>query len=120
MIQHAELFQEAHRMIERQEVEERAEPYTARLARGGGEIDARRRRHRERRRMVLGEMIAGEAGLLRRLQEDQALLIGFLQRLAPVVDIIEYAEFHVEPLPPVAALREPRILEAKLASPGHR
>ncbi len=52
-------------------------------------------RHRQRRGVVLGQVIAVEAGGLGRLQQGQAILEGLLERLAAIVDVIEDAEFHV-------------------------
>jgi hypothetical protein len=95
MIEHAELFQEPQRVIKRQEIEQRAEPDAPRLARRCGEKDARRRRHRQRRRVVLREVIAVEAGGLGRLQQSEAILVGLLQDFAAVIDVVENAELHV-------------------------
>src|SRR5262245_61039940 len=82
-------------MVERQEIEQRAEADAPRFARGSGEKHARRRRHRQRRRVMLGEVIAVKAGGLGRLQQGEPTLVGLLQRLAARVDVIEDAELHV-------------------------
>src|SRR5215470_1759314 len=88
-------------MVERQQIEQRAEADAPRFARGGGQKHARRRRHRQRRRVMLGEMIAVEAGGLGRLQQDESILVGLLQRLAARVDVIEDTELHVAFPPPL-------------------
>src|SRR5262252_347907 len=101
MIEHAELFQQPQRMVERQEIEQRAEPDAPRFARGGGQKYARRRRHRQRRRVMLGEVVTVKAGGLGRLQQGEPVLVGLLQRLPARVDVIEDAELHVAFPPPL-------------------
>src|SRR5262249_29182562 len=95
MIEHAELFQQPERMVEGKEIGQRAEPDAPRFARGGGQKYARRRRHRQRRRVMLGEVVTVKAGGLGRLQQGEPVLVGLLQRLPARVDVIEDAEFHV-------------------------
>src|SRR5262245_42462246 len=53
------------------------------------------------RRVVLGEVIAVEAGSVGRLQQGEPILVGLLQRLAARVDVIEDAELHVAFPPPL-------------------
>src|SRR6516162_3289847 len=101
VIEHAQLLQQPQRMVERQQIEQRAEADAPRFTRGGGQKYARRRRHRQRRRVMLGEMIAVEAGGLGRLQQGEPILVGLLQRLAARVDVIEDAELHASFPPPL-------------------
>ena len=47
--------------------------------------------------MMLGQVIAVEAGRLRGLQEHEAILVHLVQRLAALVDVVEDSELHVAP-----------------------
>ena len=69
MIEHAELFKQPQRVIERKEIKQSPEPDSSGLPRGCSEKNAGRRRHRERRRVMLREVIAIETGSFRRLQQ---------------------------------------------------
>src|SRR5205823_4922237 len=75
--------------------------------------DAGRRCVAERGVVVLGQVIAVEAGLVVSLDELQPLLEMAGQRLAAVVEMIEHAELHpvspwlAPPHPPSAAPRTP-------------
>ena len=60
----------------------------------GGQEHARRGRHAERRRMVLGEMIGVEARAIVGLGNPQAVLVVVRERAAVAVEMIEDAEFH--------------------------
>ena len=121
VIEHAQLLQQPQRMVERQQIEQRAEADAPRFARGGGQKHARRRRHRQRRRVMLGEVIAVKAGGLGRLQQGEPILVGLLQRLAARVDVIEDAELHVAFPPPLRRIfgRSRSRRARSLASPRH-
>src|SRR4029077_12694751 len=88
-----DLFGEPKRMIKRERVHERAEAQALRPLRDGGEKDARRRRHAERRRVVLSEMIGMEARAIISLDELQPLLILLVQGKRALIHVIEDAEF---------------------------
>ena len=62
LIEHAHFLDQPQRMIERQKINQRAEAQAAGALRGGGEEQAGRCRGTERRRMMLGEVIAVEPG----------------------------------------------------------
>jgi len=64
MIEHADLFDQPQRRIERQEINERAETQALGHARQRAQKDARNRHHVERCRVVLGDVHAIEAGLV--------------------------------------------------------
>src|SRR5262249_55930585 len=90
---------------------------------------ARRRRHRQGRRVMLGEMIAVETGGLGRLQQGEPILVGLLQRLAARVDVVEDAELHVAFPPPLRRIfwpepkpanAKPSIAAARRLSPNGR
>src|SRR6516225_5465888 len=111
VIEHAQLLEQAQRMIERKQVKQRAEPDAPGLARGSGEKDAWRRRRGKRRGVVLGQMIAVEAGGLGRLQQRKAILEGLLKRLVAIVDVIEDAESH--------GASRCRVVQARLRAATH-
>jgi hypothetical protein len=60
VIEHADLVDQAQRVIQRQAVDERPEPQRPRPLRRGGEEDARRWRVAQRRAVVLGEVVGVE------------------------------------------------------------
>jgi hypothetical protein len=72
------------------------------MLRGGGQEEGRRGGARERRRVVLGDVIAVETGFVGRLQQQHPLFVGLRQRLVAAVEVIEDAELHeaLAALPP--------------------
>ncbi len=74
VVEHADLFDQAQRAIERQQVDQRAQPEIARSLGRGGQKQIWRRRHPERRRMMLGNVVAPDARLLVGLDQPQPLL----------------------------------------------
>ena len=83
LVEHADFFGEPQRMIERERVDERPEAEPLRPLRDGGEEDARRGRHAERRRVMLGEVIGVEAARVIGLDQLQPLLVLTAERLPP-------------------------------------
>ena len=61
MVEHADFFVKPQRVIQRQHIKQRPKPDFAGALDGGGQKNARARGHAERRRMVFGQMIAGES-----------------------------------------------------------
>jgi hypothetical protein len=82
-------------MIKRQRIDQRpkAQPFGA--LRDGGEKDARRRRHAERRRVMLGEMIGVETGAVVKLDQLQPGLVIIPQRQVITIEVIENSKFHI-------------------------
>src|SRR5579871_5031899 len=81
-------------MVQRQTQHHGAQVNAGRVLREGSEIDGLRRRHVERRQVVLGDVIAIEAELFGQANE----LIPFLELLlnrnvAPALEVIPPAEF---------------------------
>ena len=79
LVEHADFFGQPQRMIERQRVDQRAEMQPLGALRDRRK-DARRRGHPERREMVLGAMIAVEAGTVVGLDQLEAVLVEIRQR----------------------------------------
>ena len=96
MIEHRDLFDQAQRRIERQQVDQRPEMHLLGRARDRAEIDARRRHHVERRAVMLGHMSALETGLVRGRGELQPLVELLDERTVVPVDVIEKPNF-IEP-----------------------
>src|SRR5205085_11377773 len=94
LVEHADFVNEAQRMIERQKVHHRPETELLRALRDGRQKDARRRRVTQRRIMMLGQVIAVEAGPVIGLDQLQPVLEMPLQRRATVVEVIENPETH--------------------------
>jgi hypothetical protein len=81
-------------MVQRQRVDQRPEAKVSRALRHRGEEHARRRRHAERRGVMLGQVIGMEAGPVIGLDDLQPLLVVLCQRHVVAVEVIENAEFH--------------------------
>src|SRR5215471_16127037 len=64
LVEHADLLDQPQRVVKRHRPDQRTEPKPSRALRHGGEEHARRGRHPERRRMVLGKMIGVEPGTI--------------------------------------------------------
>src|SRR3954468_19993945 len=94
MVEHRDLLDQAQRRIERQEIGEGAEAHLLRRARDRAEIYAGHRDHVERRRMVLGHVIAVEAKLVGESDIFHALVELLVERPILLVDVVENPEFH--------------------------
>ena len=94
LVEHADFFDQPQRMMQRHRPHQRAEAQSARTLRYGRQENARRRRHAERRRVMLGEMIGVEAGAVVSLGDAQAILVEVGERSAVAVEMIKNAEFH--------------------------
>src|SRR5262245_45327206 len=90
-------------MVRRQHVDQRAEPdATCALCRGGKE-HARRRRHIERRRMMLADVISAKACPVVEFDQREPLLVLLGERIRPAVVLVEDAELHRASAPPYSA-----------------
>ena len=94
LIEHADFFDQPDRMIERQQIDHRSEPQGFGALRDRRQIDAGRRGHAERRRMVLRDVVAVDAGAFIGLRQAQAIFVKFCERNARVIHVVEHAEFH--------------------------
>ncbi len=75
LVEHADFLEQAQRMIERQHEDHRPEAQPPRALRQGGEKDVGRRRHAERCRVMLGQMIGVEAGAIVGFGDLEAVLV---------------------------------------------
>ncbi len=113
MIEHADFLDQPQRMMQRQRVDQRAEPKLPRALGDRGKEHAGGGRHAERRRMMLGEVIGVEPGLVVGFDELEAILVIVAQRQIVAVEVIENAEVHC------SIVRAARRLSAPLGSgPG--
>src|SRR3989441_5427732 len=94
LIEHADLFDEPERVVERQAVHARPQADAPGTLGGRGEEDAGHRRQPQRRRVVLGQVIRVEAGGVVLLQEAQPALVELVERRLPPVEMIEDPEVH--------------------------
>ena len=92
MIEHADFFGEPQRVMRRQHIDQGAEAKASGALRNRRQKNARRRRQIERRRVVLAHMIGAEAAGVVQLDQLEAVLILLMQRIRPMVVLIEYAE----------------------------
>ena len=70
LVEHAYLLDQAQRRIQGQAIDRRPEAQALRPLRNGGEEHARRRRHAERRAVMLGQVVGVESGAV--IQRDQS------------------------------------------------
>ena len=90
-------------------------------ARDRAEIDARHRHHVERRGVMLGDVQAIEAGLVRRLDEGQPLVEQRGERAFAVLDVIEQSDFHFSsnlPIFLITGMRRVASASTNLANSG--
>src|SRR5579864_963981 len=86
-------------MVQAEREHQCAEPQSLGPLGSRGEEHARRRREAERGLMVLGEMIAVEAGPVAGVQKRQAIFVLHRQLLAGPVHVVEDSKAHVPPCP---------------------
>src|SRR6266853_6546586 len=99
LVEHADLFEQPQGMIERRDGHHGPEAQALRALRHRREEHGGRRRHSERREMVLGDMIGVKARALVGLHDLQALAVEALVRTVAEVEVIEDAEFHAGSYP---------------------
>ena len=95
VIKHADLLDETQRIVERQDIDQWAKPDVARPLGDSSEENTRRRRHPERGRVVLGDVIAEEAGAIVSFDQLQPVLVELPQGGVAEVHMVEYADVHV-------------------------
>ena len=98
VVQHADFLDEPQGVVEGQQVDERPQTDAPGALRRRGEEQRRGWRHAEGRGVVLGEVIAGEAGGIRGLQELQPLLVELMQGRLAAINPIEQAKSHLSHL----------------------
>ena len=93
VVQHADLLDQPHRVIQRQDVHHGADPQSRRRLRQRRQEHVRRRRHIQRGEVVLGNVVADEAQLLGFLEQLDLLLELPVERNArPTLEVIPDAE----------------------------
>ena len=102
MIEHADFLDQPQRRIERQQVDQRAEPQLLGLAGDGAKIDARHRNQIQRRGVVLGDMQAIKAGFVGGGGEFNPLIEKLRDRPCAILNVIEKSDFHAIPPSPSA------------------
>jgi hypothetical protein len=90
----------------RQQVNHRAEAQAVGALRHRGEEQAGRGGAAERRRMVLGQMIAVEPGAIVGLDEAEPVGIETVRVVRRIVHVVEHAELHRVGTVPVASARD--------------
>ena len=95
MVEHADLFHQPDRIVERQDVDQRPEQHRPRPLGDGGEEYAGRGCHAQRRRVVLRHVVAVDSRRLVTLHHPEAVFVELGERdFAAAVDVVEDAEFH--------------------------
>src|SRR5262249_24490139 len=94
LIEHADFLDQAQRMIERQEVDEGAEAQRLGALRHGREEQPGRGGEAERRRMMLGEVIAVDAAAVIGFDQLEPIGIELPEWPARIVHVVEHTEFH--------------------------
>ena len=102
LIEHANFLDQSQRVMKRHRPDQRTEAKPRRALRHGGEEHARRGRHAERRRVMLGEMISVEPGAIVGLRNFETILVIVRKRAAMTVEVIEDTEFHFLSAPSLA------------------
>jgi len=94
VVEHADLFDQPERMVQRQDVDTRPESHALRALRHATQEHVLRRRQAvNRRRVVLGQVIGVEAGPVEALDLDQALAINLIESLPRHrLDVVEDPE----------------------------
>src|SRR5215471_9962643 len=103
LVEHADFLDQPQRVVERHRPDQRTEPKLCRALRHGGKEHARRGRHAERRRVVLGEMVRVEPRAIIGLCDFQAILVIVRERAAMTIEVIEDTEFHFLSAPSLAS-----------------
>jgi hypothetical protein len=97
LIEHADFLDQAQRMVERQQIDQGPETQRACALRHRREEQAGRGGTAERRRMVLGYVIAVDTAAIIGFDELKPIGIKLPERHAGVVHMVEHTEFHRDP-----------------------
>jgi hypothetical protein len=93
MVEHADFLCEAERMIERKQVDQWSEVKPLRALRDRGQKDARRGRHAERGRVMLGQVVRVKSRLVGSREHIEPARIGLAEGLIlAALDVIEDSE----------------------------
>jgi hypothetical protein len=94
VVEHRDLFDQPQRVVQGQNVDARSEAQSLGALGGGRQEDVLRRRHGvDRRRVVFGQVVGEEAGLVQGLHLYEPLLVEPVQRHAgQVLDVVEDPE----------------------------
>ena len=93
LVEHANLLDQAQRMIERQHKHHRPEAEPPRALRQCGKKDVGRRRHAQRCRVMLCQVIAVETGAIVGFGDLEAVLVVIGKRRPGAIEMVEDAEF---------------------------
>jgi len=93
VVEHADFFVNPQRVVQRQHVDEWAEPQGPRALDRGGEKDTGAGGQPERRRVVLRQMIAGKTAAFDGFNKPQPFFEERAQRCAVAVEMIENRKF---------------------------
>jgi hypothetical protein len=99
LVEHADLLRQTQRIVERQAIHHRTEAQPLRALADARQEHAGRRRHAERREVMLGDMIAVESQSVVSFDGGEAVLVELAQRRAAAVHVIEDADVHARVLP---------------------
>ena len=92
LVEHADFFQEAQRIDQRQRVDQRADAQPFGALRDRGEKHAGRTGCAERRRMVLGDQVGVKTFAVVHLGQPQPVLVMLRERQVAAIDVIEDTE----------------------------
>ena len=95
LVEHADFFIRAQRTLQRQNIDERAEPQPLGALRDGGQKHRRRRRHAEWRRVMFREMICVKSPPIIGLDQAQPALVLFGQRPRALIHMVEDSVSHL-------------------------
>ena len=98
-IEHRHFLDQPQRVVDRQQVDQRAEAQAFGALAQRGEQDPGRRREDQRRAVVLGDVVTMKAMRIVSLGHPEPRLEVLGERQAAVVDVVEHPEFHEPDLP---------------------
>jgi len=102
------IFDHAHRVVQRQRIDHRPETQALGALRDRRHEDARARGHAERRRVMLGQVVAEEPGGFRLSQELQPILVKLTElAVLPPIDPVEDSELGIRHGPPRSRIVAP-------------
>src|ERR1700694_3023797 len=94
LIQHADLFDQPERVVERQTVDARPETDAPRALGGRGQEEAGHRGQAERGHVMFGQMVGGEPRGVVFLEQPQPALVELVDGHVAMLEMVENAEVH--------------------------
>src|ERR1700749_1077137 len=94
LVEHADFLENAQRMAYAKRVDQRAKAQAFGTLGYSGQHDAGRRRHAERRRVMLGDMVGVKSAAIVDFGELEPALIEIGKARIAAIDMIEDPEFH--------------------------